>query len=188
MLIARILRTLPNKWDLVRSALLIVWLRRCYPGLRVGRGVFVGRGTRIRVMNGARISIGDRTLIESHCHLLSQGDLLIGADGFLGAGCTLVAHDRIEIGTDALIAANVTIRDQDHRVASSTMPFRLQGFVTDPVTVGDNVWVGANAVVLKGVAIGGSTVVAAGAVVTRDLPARAVAAGVPARVIRMLDG
>jgi acetyltransferase-like isoleucine patch superfamily enzyme len=166
--------------------MLIAWLKTCYPGLLIGHDVVVGKGTRIRVLNGATLEIGARTVIEPHCLIVSEGTLTIGPDGFIGTGSTIVACGTIAIGSDALIAGNVTIRDQDHRTAAPDTPYRLQGFVMRPVTIGSNVWLGTNAVVLKGVTIGDGAVVAAAAVVSRDVAGRSIVAGIPARLLRTI--
>lgn len=166
------------------SVVQTAWLKACYPGLRIGVGVVVGKGTQIRVMNGATLEIGARTVIEPRCLIVSQDSLTIGADGFIGTGSAIVACGSIVIGRDALIAGNVTIRDQDHRTATPDTPYRLQGFDIRPVTIGSNVWLGTNVVVLKGVTIGDGAIVAAGAVVSRDVAGRSIVAGVPARFVR----
>lgn len=184
MMIERIVRGISAMLDDSRSVVLVAWLRACYPGLRVGRGAVVGTGTRIRVLNGATLEIGARTVIEPRCLIVSEGTLTIGADGFIGTGSTIVACGSIAIGSDALIAGNVTIRDQDHRTAAPDIPYRLQGFAIRPVTIGSNVWLGANVVVLKGVNIGDGAIVAASAVVSRDVAGRSIVAGIPARFVR----
>lgn len=168
------------------SVLRIAWLKACYPGLRMGRGVVVGAGARIRVLNGATMDIGARTVIEPRCLLVSEGVLTIGADGFIGAGCVMVACGSVTIGSDALIATRVTIRDQDHRTSAPGTPYRLQGFDIRPVAIGSNVWLGTNAVILKGVTIGDGAVVAAAAVVSRDVTGATIVAGVPARLLRRI--
>ena len=181
--IDRILRIIAAILDRARSGVLIAWFKACYPGLRIGKGVVLGAGARIRVLNGAMLEIGARTTIEPRCLLVSEGMLTIGARSFIGTGATIVACGSIAIGSDALIAANVTIRDQDHRTDLEDTPYRLQGFDIRPVTIGSNVWLGVNAVVLKGVTIGDDAIVAAAAVVSRDVAASAVVAGVPARPV-----
>lgn len=108
------------------------------------------------------IRIGDRTYINNSCVLISDG-----------AG--------IKIGRDCLIGFEVMIIDSDlHGIDDRRKP--AQG----PVTIGDNVFVAARAMILKGVHIGDHATIAAGAVVTRDVPARTVAAGSPARVVKEL--
>ena len=111
----------------------------------------------------------------------------IGRGTAMSNNISLVAMDSIDIGEKCLIGDLVTIMDSDfHRVDPAE---RWQG--SDPaagVRIGNNVWLGSRVIVLKGVMIGDNTVVAAGAVVVRSLPANVVAAGVPAKVIRELAG
>ncbi len=155
-----------------------------YPGLSFGPGVTLGRGVRIRVTDGGRCHIGARTAIEPGCLLIVKGgELTIGPDGFIGQGSVIACCSRIGIGPDALIGEHVTIRDQDHRTADHASPYRTQGLETAPISLGANVWLGAKVTVVKGVSIGDGAVIGAGAVVTRSLPARCHAVGVPARPI-----
>lgn len=107
----------------------------------------------------------------------------IAHDSYVGFGSIIVARQSITIGAHALIAEYVTIRDQDHDYGGEG-PLSESGFVTAPVVVGDNVWVGAKATITKGVTIGASAVIGANSVVTSDIPANSVAVGNPARVIR----
>src|SRR5258707_13921759 len=95
---------------------------------------------------------------------------------------TTVASDSIEIGDDCLIGALVAIFDSDYHAMEPWRPTR-----TAPVRLGVNVWVGRSATILPGVTIGHHAVIAAGSIVTGDIPARTVAAGAPARPIRTLD-
>ena len=89
------------------------------------------------------------------------------------------------IGENCLIAELVSIRDHDHAFLSTNIPIRDQGFTIKPVSIGKNVWIAAKASIVKGVTIGDNVIVGANAVVCHDIPANAIAVGVPARVIRM---
>jgi acetyltransferase-like isoleucine patch superfamily enzyme len=128
---------------------------------------------------GARLTIGDRVSIGRFATLVCEGELEIGSDSYIGQGTVIVAVERITIGRDALIATNITIRDQDHGT-NPAAPYRSQPLRTEPIEIGENVWLGANAVVLKGVRIGDGAVVGAGAVVRSEVPPRHLAVGVPA--------
>jgi len=118
-----------------------------------------------RAISGFFISIGPNATLQ------------LGS-GYINRGARIVCNLKITIGANVAIAEGVQIRDSDeHSVGTA-------GGYCAPVQIGDNVWIGANALILKGVTIGPGAVVAAGAVVTRNVPARCVVAGVPARVIR----
>lgn len=104
--------------------------------------------------------------------------LSIGNGTYLNRDTTVVCHESIRIGRDCKVSYQVIIMDTDeHLVPGSER-------LTAPVVLEDNVWLGARCIVLKGVTIGSGAVVGAGSIVTRDIPARAVAVGQPARVLR----
>ena len=85
------------------------------------------------------------------------------------------------------LAQGITVTALNHNFEDTTRRIDQQGVSTKPVVIGDDVWIGANAVILPGVTIGPHSVVAAGAVVTRDVPPGCVVGGVPAKVIRQLE-
>ncbi|MBN8883166.1 MAG: acyltransferase, partial [Salana multivorans] len=106
----------------------------------------------------------------------------------IGADCSVnvfaAVRGRVRIGDGVRIGASTSILGFDHEFADPGVPVRLQGLRTRGITVEDDVWIGAQVVVLDGVRIGAHSVVGAGAVVTRDVPPYAVAVGNPARVVR----
>lgn len=156
-----------------------------YSAFRPGYRVKLGNGCRLRATDGGIIEIGANTNIEPYCTLVARsGWLSIGPDSFIGTGSVLVSAERVTIGRDSLIAEHVTIRDQDHDITGSR-PYRSAGMRTAPITIGDNVWIGAKATITRGVTIGDNAIIGANAVVTGDIPSGAVAVGVPARVIRI---
>lgn len=180
---ARAFRAVDRVAAAAMSRMRIGWLQACYPGLSIGPGTVLRRGVRIKVLNGATLRIGDRVTIESCAELHSDGEIVIGNDAFIGMGTMIAAAERIAIGNDVLIGEHVTVRDQDHQTRTKGLPFRLQGKVSAPVLIGDNVWLGAGAVILKGVSIGHHSVVGARAVVTQSLADGSRVVGVPARPI-----
>jgi acetyltransferase-like isoleucine patch superfamily enzyme len=108
--------------------------------------------------------------------------LVLGARVFINTGATIVATHSIALGDDCLIGDFVAIFDSDHHPMEPSRPTRVA-----PVRLGANVWVGRSAVILPGVTIGDHAVIAAGSIVTGDVPAKTLVAGVPARPIRTLD-
>ena len=108
----------------------------------------------------------------------------IGKNVFINSGCCFQDQGGIVLGDGFLIGHQVVIATLNHDLD----PKKRGGMYPAPVVLGKNVWVGAHATILAGVTIGDDSVIAAGAVVTKNVPAGVVAGGVPARVIRQLDG
>ena len=158
----------------------------------LGRGPTFMRPWYVEIF-GPRIRIGDNaTLIataDARVRLSvwerapDDGAIDIGDAALICPGVRIHSTARVAVGDDCMLASGAYITDADwHDVYD-----RISMGSAAPVTLADNVWLGDGAVVCKGVAIGENTVVGAGAVVTRDLPANVVAAGNPAQVVRRLD-
>jgi len=113
-----------------------------------------------------------------------QGFIEIGDYCLIAPGVEITSAIGIRIGSNCMIATECSINDCDwHGLYNRTRPFRC----SEPVTLGDNVWLGARVIVCKGVTIGDNRVIGAGAGVASDIPANVVAAGNPARVIKHLN-
>ena len=158
-------------------------------GLQTNGRVNVERYVRLSVTDGGSACLQDGVSIDRFANLvIKHGHLEIGARSYIGLGCVICAREEVRIGRDCLLAEHVSLRDQDHLFGPDLVTAQ-SGFTTTPVSIGDNVWIGANTTVTKGVTIGDNAVIGANTVVTRDIPANTVAVGVPARVIRHLgDG
>lgn len=170
--------------DWTEQSLRTACLRRMHPRLRLGPGAQIGRGVRIRIFDGGQIDIGKNVTLESGVRLQVQaGRIVIGDDTFVGAGSDVVALSSVEIGRDVLIAAGCVIRDADHEFRDWTRPIRTQGHCVAPLAIEDDVWLGAHVVVTRGVRVGKGAVIGANAVVSRTIPAYAIAVGLPARVV-----
>ncbi len=113
-----------------------------------------------------------------------QGKIKLKNNVSVYDGTVIDIHSRLEIGENTLIAPFCYIVDYDHVTRDKDIPIISQGFVSKPIIIGRNVWLGARVMVLKGVKIGDNSVIGAGAVVTHDIPANSVAAGIPAEVIK----
>ena len=150
--------------------------------LFLGGGVKVQIGRRARVRFGRWVWIGHDTKIRCH-----EGRVSIGDKTVMGQECTISAYQHVSIGEQCIFADRVMLIDFDHNVAEVERPIRVQGIYKRDVRVGNNVWIGHGAQILRGVSIGDNAIVGAGAVVTKDVPANAVVAGVPARVLRMRE-
>ncbi|HUH79680.1 MAG TPA: acyltransferase, partial [Solirubrobacteraceae bacterium] len=110
-----------------------------------------------------------------------------GAKTVIGQECTISAFQHVSIGRECIVADRVMLIDFDHGVTEVERPIREQGIYKRDVRVSHNVWIGYGACVLRGVSVGENAVIGTSAVLTADVPANAVVAGVPARVIRMRE-
>lgn len=132
-----------------------------------------------------RFWLGRKSVIESYCCINNAvGDVTIGDHTRIGINCTVIGP--VCIGNNVNLAQGITVTALNHNFEDPTRKIDEQGISTKPVVIGDDVWIGANAVILPGVTIGRHVVVAAGAVVTKDVPPHSLVAGVPAKVIKEL--
>jgi acetyltransferase-like isoleucine patch superfamily enzyme len=132
-----------------------------------------------------RFRLGRKSVIESYCCINNAvGDVTIGDHTRVGLHCTVIGP--VCIGNHVNLAQGITVTALNHNFADSNRKIDEQGISTKPVVIGDDVWIGANAVILPGVTIGRHVVVAAGAVVTKDVPDYSLVAGVPAKEIKKL--
>ncbi|MBY3270244.1 acyltransferase [Rhizobium laguerreae] len=126
------------------------------------------------------LTMGERSWIAGHA--LVRGDVILGDD------CTINPYacvsGTVTCGHGVRIASHASIVGFNHGFDDPTIPIHRQGVVSIGITIGDDVWIGANCVILDGATIGNGAVIAAGAVVTGGIPAMAIAGGVPARVLR----
>jgi acetyltransferase-like isoleucine patch superfamily enzyme len=129
--------------------------------------------------------LGNYSVIESGaCINNAVGDVIIGDHTRVGLHNTVIGP--VTIGNHVNLAQGITITALNHNFAETNKRIDEQGVSTRPVIIEDDVWIGANAVVLPGVRIGTHSVVAAGAIVTKDVPPHSLVTGVPAKVIKQL--
>lgn len=119
-------------------------------------------------------------LIEPYCRFVGSPSIIIGDDFYANAHCHLLGD--ITLGRSVMLGPKVIMWSRDHGTKSGVL-MRRQPYANAPIVVGDDVWIGAAAIVLKGVTIGAGAVVAAGCVVTKDVPPGAIVAGCPARQV-----
>ena len=126
---------------------------------KCGKNVNIEHGASI----SSKLSIGDNSGIGIDC--ICGGELTIGNDVMMGPECVIISRN--------------------HEFSDTTIPMRLQGYKEDePCVIGDDVWIGRRVMIMPGVTIGNGVVIAAGAVVTKDVPDYAIVGGVPARIIK----
>jgi acetyltransferase-like isoleucine patch superfamily enzyme len=165
------------------------WLKVRFRGrLRTDGLCFVAPDVQFEIGREAHVHlgrwswIGHGTKIRAH-----EGEVRIGAKTVLGQECTISAFQHVSIGRECIVADRAMFIDFDHGVVETERAIRDQGIYKRDVRIGHNVWIGYGASFLRGATVGDNSVVGTYAVVTRDVPADAVVAGVPARVLRMRE-
>jgi len=148
-----------------------------------GRGSKIYRSVRMDTPPYRRFSLGAHSVVEDFsCINNAVGDVIIGDHTRIGLHNTIIGP--VTIGSHVNLAQGITVTALNHNFGAPDQRIDEQGVSTQPVVIADDVWIGANAVILPGVTIGSHSVIAAGAVVTHDVPSSSVAAGVPAKVIK----
>jgi len=149
---------------------------------------FIAPDVVMQIAPQGRIELGRWSWIGHGCKLrCHEGLISIGAKTVMGQECTISAYQQVSIGRECVVADRVMLIDFDHGMVEVERPIRVQGIYKRDVRVGNNVWIGYGACILRGVTVGDNAVIGTNAVVTADVPANAVVGGVPARLIRMRD-
>ncbi|MFZ2500207.1 acyltransferase [Methanosarcina sp.] len=127
------------------------------------------------------VNFTGKAKVEPYCRLTGDPVITIGNNFYMNAGCHI--QGEIIIGNDVQIGPKTVIWGRDHGIKKGEL-IRKQPRVKKPIKIGNDVWIGANSTILKGVCIGNGAVIGAGSVVTRDIPENAIAVGNPAKVIK----
>lgn len=180
-----LIRAVVARISLVFSSFRRIWVGMSHAGVEVASDALIEAGVEFKVTDGGVLSLGPGIHVSRGVSFTIQGGAVhVGARSFIGRWTTIVARRNISIGKDCLIAERVTIRDQDHRIHGvPEIPIRDAGMEAAEIRIGNNVWIAAGAVLLKGISIGDGAVIAANSVVRTDVPARAIAAGAPACIV-----
>ena len=150
-----------------------------------GKGSKIYGSVRMDTPPYRRFALGQHSVVESYsCINNAVGDVVIGDHTRIGIHNTIIGP--VTIGNHVNLAQGITVTALNHNFDDTTKRIDEQGIATKPVVISDDVWIGANAVILPGVTIGRHAVVAAGAVVTKDVPDNTIVGGVPATIIKKL--
>jgi len=154
-------------------------------GVELAPGAVIGRAVSVEVCSGARLRIGERARIGDRTRLVVRaGTVEIGEQASLGERCAIVAHAGVRIGPRATLGDDVAILDFDLRFADPDLPIRLQGLITEPVSVGEGAILGPRAALLHGARVGAGARVGPFAVVMGEIKPGADVEGVPATAPR----
>lgn len=162
--------------------------------IKLGHGVYLDENCYLHATPHG-IEIGDNTIVMHGAVLhvynfreLPQSHIRIGQDSLIGEFTLIRGQGGVDIGSRVYTSPYTQIIAVNHVFDDPSRPFVEQGITAEGIVIEDDVWLGASAVITDGVRIGKGAVVAAGAVVTKDVAAHTVVAGVPARVVKQIDG
>lgn len=163
------------------------WLR-CFRFLYIkrGKGSVIYHNARIDVVPFNDFHLGDYSVIESFSTINNMvGDIKIGSHTRIGLGNTIIGP--VNIGNDVNLAQGVVVSGLNHNYKDPDQTIISQGIITSPITIEEDVWIGANAVILAGTTIGHHSIVAAGSIVNRKVPPYCIVAGNPAHIVKYYD-
>jgi acetyltransferase-like isoleucine patch superfamily enzyme len=151
-----------------------------------GRGSIIRSTARLDVLPFRKFNVGRNTIVEDFsCINNGMGDVLIGDNCTIGLGCTLIAP--VTIGNNVILAQHICLSGLNHGYEDINVPIKDQKCSTSLITVEDDCWIGANAVIVAGVTIGKHSIVAAGSVVVKNVPAFSIVGGNPAKLLRQYN-
>jgi acetyltransferase-like isoleucine patch superfamily enzyme len=143
----------------------------------------IGNAVRAQYFRATCLHVGKGCLLRYNVRVFNKKQLRLGDHVSVNNSVQMNAGGGITIGNNTIIAPGVKIWSVNHAYESVDRPMRDQGFVFGAVSIGEDVWLATNSVILPGVTVHDGAIVAAGAVVTKDVPQYAIVAGVPARMI-----
>lgn len=164
------------------------WTTRLFQFLYLKRGKksVIYRSVRKDLVPFNNFSLGQYSVIEDYCTLNNAvGDVTIGDYTRIGMSNTIIGP--VQIGDKVNLAQNIVVSGLNHNFTDVNTPISDQGVPTKPVIIGNNVWIGANVVILPGVTIGEHVVIGAGSIVARNIPSYTVVVGNPAQVVKEYD-
>ncbi|APZ45112.1 acetyltransferase [Polaribacter reichenbachii] len=151
-----------------------------------GKGAIVRPRTRMDVVPWNKFEMGEDSTIEDFSAINNGvGSVIIGDRTKIGLSNTIIGP--VRIGNDIRLAQNITLSGLNHNYEDVNLPIHVQGVSTSPIVIEDDSWLGANVVVVAGVTIGKHSIIAAGSIVTKNIPPYSVAVGNPARVLKQYN-
>ena len=148
-----------------------------------GKGAIVRPRTRMDVVPWNKFELGEDSIIEDFSAINNGvGPVMIGDRTKIGLSNTIIGP--VTIGNDIRLAQNITVSGLNHSYTDINLPIHAQKVSTSPIVIEDETWIGANVVIVAGVTVGKHCIIAAGSIVTKDIPPYSVAVGNPARVIK----
>jgi len=167
------------------SVLRYLLARIRYPrSFRCSQLSMIGTGCGIHIFQGGSLTCAGRIIVDDQVMLYTKGKLHFGKQFGINKFSRIVAHEKIEIGDYVTIGQMVSILDHDHHYKMEGGQLKLDGYVTAPIKIGNNIWIGDKCTILKGVTIGDNVVIGANTLVHKNVPSGVVIGGVPFKILK----
>lgn len=183
MILSKIYRKSFEILSKIASFSRIIHIRLKYPSVKINFGSFISPNCQIACANDSKIILENAYLAPGVIINADMGGEVNIRNSYIGFYSVIIAIDSIMIEDYCEIAEMVVIRDQNHNFGQGKL-LRNSGLSSSPIKIEKNVWIGAKASILKGVTLGGDSVIGANSVVTKSVPSRTVFAGIPAKLIK----
>ncbi|WP_297426937.1 DapH/DapD/GlmU-related protein [Clostridium sp.] len=149
------------------------------------KSLYIGKGVRVIISKGNTLYFGNNIYIDDYCSFeCIKGNIYVGDNTFFNTNNKIVSLKKINIGENCLFGPNVGIFDHDHNFKNNDLPIIQQGYSTKEIIIGNDIWVGCNSTITRGVRIGDKVVIAANSVVTKEIINKGVYGGVPCKFIK----
>jgi len=162
-------------------------IKYCF-SISSSEGVLIYKGFKLinfsNKTKSLNVMLKKNSRIKFNVIIQGTGTFILGENSYLSHGTIIGVNDKIIIGDNVMIAANVSMRDTNHNFSDKNISMINQGLISKPIYIQDNVWIGHGAVITNGVTLKTGAIVAANAVVTKDVPVNAIVGGVPAKVLK----
>ncbi len=165
---------------------------KCHRKIQLNGSATIGEYCKIDALSkdgikvGNNFSIGRNSIIECTGVIRELGEgLEIGDNVGIAANAFIAVRGKVKIGSNTIFGPGVSIHAENHNYEDLEVPIRLQGATRKGIEIGEDCWIGSKVIILDGVHIGNKAIIAAGAVVTKDVPNYAIVGGVPAKLIKM---
>ena len=180
VLISKICRVFFRVCQSICFFLRVIKLKLLYPEISIDFKSKIHNNCSIVCVTGGKLIISNSTILSGTHIMADVNSKVVIQNSFIGRNCVITAKKSVSIKQGCLIAEMVVIRDQDHDSSNLSE----ENFISAPIIIEENVWIGSKATILKGVTIGKHSTIAASAVVTKNVPAYEVWGGIPAKFIK----
>jgi acetyltransferase-like isoleucine patch superfamily enzyme len=153
--------------------------------IKLGHEVFLHAHSMLSARSPGRIEVGDGCYVHAYAQIVAQGGFVkLGNKVSINPYSILYGQGGLTVGDNVLIASHCTIIPANHEFQDPTRPIREQGETRQGILIEDDVWIASHVTILDGVTVGRGAVIAAGAVVTKDVPPYSIVGGVPAKILK----